>query len=255
MPVVTHPSFQQPLTDAPVCRYMNLPKFEWILIHGALYFARGDRFDDPYEGQLPDAIMAKIKANKVPGLFEMWRQFGQNSRLSTYLNCWYGSACESDAMWKLYSTDGVGVAILSNFGALVKSFESTSEQVCVGLVKYGDEHLSSRTTMGNEFDYWLWKRQAFEHEREVRAVISLPVSSGGLLVNDERGRRAESWTVLSENDTPNALTVEVDLPTLIQQVVVSPKSPASVVGSVAENLKKSGVDCSVEQSRLYRRSY
>jgi hypothetical protein len=166
---------------------MTLAKFEWMLAHQALYFARGDRFEDPYEGQLPDEIMASIKSNNADSsVYEMWRQFGKNSQRETYLNCWYGSPHESAAMWKLYSgDDGAGVAIVSQFASFVASFEPTAEAVHVGLVKYGDEHLTSQKTIGNGFDYWLWKRRPFEHEREVRAVIWHPVSGGGVIVRKD----------------------------------------------------------------------
>ena len=62
MPFVEHPSCQQPADpDSLVWRFMDLTKYLWTLSTGALYFARADRFKDPYEGQLPDEMMAAIK--------------------------------------------------------------------------------------------------------------------------------------------------------------------------------------------------
>ena len=53
---VFNPELLRALKPAPhdaVWRYTDVPKFVSLLAHRALYFARLDRLDDPFEGSLP----------------------------------------------------------------------------------------------------------------------------------------------------------------------------------------------------------
>ncbi len=56
-----HPCFPQPGdATAKVWRYMDLPKFIWLLKHSQLYMSRLDRLGDPYEGSLTSKTMKGI---------------------------------------------------------------------------------------------------------------------------------------------------------------------------------------------------
>lgn len=50
-----HPSFGRPRDPAiTIWRYMDSPKFDWLLRELALYFRRADGFADPLEGHYND---------------------------------------------------------------------------------------------------------------------------------------------------------------------------------------------------------
>jgi hypothetical protein len=46
-----HDTFESPESNSRIWRYMNLAKFIDLFSKRALFFARADKFIDPYEGQ------------------------------------------------------------------------------------------------------------------------------------------------------------------------------------------------------------
>ena len=64
---------------------------------------------------------------------ELLNLFDFNRKL-TLINCWYQSEYESDAMWQLYSNNGI--AIQTTFGKLKNSFKNSNDNVLIGQVKY-----------------------------------------------------------------------------------------------------------------------
>ena len=252
MPFTPHPKVRQPEDSGElVWRFIDLSRFLAMLFSQSLHFARGDQFDDPYEGRLPDEMMVRIKSNNLQA-FEMWRQFGQNSQFENYVNCWYMAKQESAAMWNPGAGRTVDVAVVSTYGALIDSFHQTPEQVTVGRVEYGTEHLVNQTAMPNGFEFWYSKRKEFESEKEIRAVIWHPLGGVGGVIVRKAGRPVEmTWVTLSGHESPHGLTVRVDLPSLVQRVVVSPERPQWLVDVLADLIQKYGLRCPVEQSSLY----
>jgi len=54
----THPTFLQPESEnIKVWRYLDFTKFLSLIDSSCLYFTRVDRFDDPFEGSRPKAII------------------------------------------------------------------------------------------------------------------------------------------------------------------------------------------------------
>jgi hypothetical protein len=51
-----HPAFPQPNDPSIVIwRYMDAPKFEWLINCGRLFMASADRLGDPLEGSTPES--------------------------------------------------------------------------------------------------------------------------------------------------------------------------------------------------------
>lgn len=76
---------------------------------------------------------------------------------------------ESDGMWRLYSHDGV--AVRSTFHRLCASLVNEPESVYIGEIRYFDFRTEQPPTYGNTLAVAYYKRQEFEHERELRAVV------------------------------------------------------------------------------------
>jgi hypothetical protein len=94
------------------------------------------------------------------------------------VNCWHRSNCESEAMWKLYSDIGKGIAIKTRVSSLVGTIEDDPEDglVQIGAVKYLDFHdlnISPRDCVVDGHTSPLLKRNSFSHENEVR-LFTLP---------------------------------------------------------------------------------
>jgi hypothetical protein len=115
-------------------------------------------------------------------------------------------------MWRIYGPNGHGVAIQSTIGRLRRALDSDA-QAEVLPIRYVDfeTHYPERT---DPYGLFTFKRRAFEHEREVRAIIKLSA-------NEPQGR-----------------LVARNLDVLIERVVVSPLVPtwyAEVVEAVTRS--------------------
>ena len=97
---------------------------------------------------------------------------------STCVHCWYHSETESEAMWKIYSDSGKGIAIKTSIGSLVSAIDSCKPAVSlhIGRVKYLDflsEELTPKECVIDNTTSPLLKRKEYAHENEIR-LYSVP---------------------------------------------------------------------------------
>src|SRR5207248_2242494 len=122
------PTFELPPDDAILWRYSDFVKFTSLIATRTLHFTRGDGFEDPFEGAMgaranrprwekhyreffrqavlhpPNGIKPPSEARASKEARRLWKEFaGRNDALEHFINCWYESTHESDAMWRLYS--------------------------------------------------------------------------------------------------------------------------------------------------------
>ena len=233
---------------------MDFAKFVSLLDTGALHFSRVDQFTDPFEGSLSKTefeywrdIAAKGEADATlpPAwkgkYFDILLDNARRARRSMYVNCWHLDDDESEAMWGLYAPSGFGIAVQSTYARLVNVLPTKLHNGCfVGLVRYTDHDRDSMPS-GNVFYPVLHKRRAFEHEKEVRALIWL----------GDKGRDADP----DQTNNPLSLRVPVSLTDLAESVCLSPLVPAWFVGAVKGVIKRYGASFPVHQSDLIRRGY
>jgi hypothetical protein len=146
-----------------------------------LFFTRLENLEDPLEGHHPrgyykamGSANITVQGPELPANFDKMilnsaKQLVGIKRRYICVNCWYQSKFESDAMWRIYSRDGQGIAIQSTVQRLFESFIPSSYEVIVGKVGYVDfraESLSSINPIPGFQKDW-----SYEHEREVRATI------------------------------------------------------------------------------------
>ena len=123
------------------------------------------------------------------------------------INCWHENAHESEAMWRLYARETDGIAIKTDFNSFKNSF-TCSKEIYIGSVNYVD-YDSHFIPEGNMFSPYLHKRKSFEHEREIRAIVmEIPSNEHGV-----------DW---AQDICDIGKYYEIDLPLLIQEVVVAP---------------------------------
>ena len=99
--------FNSPQTapDA-IWRFLDLKKFLRLLHSSSLYFARGDQFQDPYEGmpigELVDVIetLRSTSPGAPQDLPQHYDAFSK-TRSDLFVSCWHASPHENAAMWKL----------------------------------------------------------------------------------------------------------------------------------------------------------
>jgi len=139
-----------------------------------------------------------------------------------FISCWYASDYESEAMWELYSTNCQGIAIQTTYQQLEDSFVG-NPNIIIGEVQYID---FSKRYADLRCPYW-FKRKAFEHEKEVRAVYESHED------NDRKG-----------------INIKVDLDKLIENIYVSPLAEDYYVAVVNDITKKYEIHKNIKYSSL-----
>ena len=152
--------------NVKIWRYMDYTKFMSLVMDRNLYFTPADLLGDPYEGSLPKFV-ARGRDDKSSDA-DLARTIHMNMRKVITVSCWHMNDSESTAMWQLYSEMNKGIAIQSTYKRLRECLAPFPE-VRLAVVKYIDYDTES-------FDYqdpwmpFIHKRQAFSHERELRAI-------------------------------------------------------------------------------------
>jgi len=215
-----HPNFKSPANEnAKIWRYMDFTKFTDMLDRSALYFVRVDKLqkDDPFEGSYPKINIDLIEAGRgiIPKeKLISFSGFIKYLRKRVSINSWHINENESAAMWKLYLKSNEGIAILSTFKRLKKSFTDENSLIFIGKVKYINYDKDSIKDT-NIFSLFLHKRKSLEHERELRAVLVRRKQT------EKKGTAIDISRVLSEHE----LYVPTDLNMLIEDIYLAPGCP------------------------------
>ena len=232
-----HPEFISPDPGAVLWRYMDLIKFMSLLETSSLFFARSDKLGDPFEGSLT-RMNEVLQPHMYP--FANWEdasrvlsKLRQEKRLETFVNCWHESENESAAMWKIYSREYDGIAVKTTFEALTQSF-TDDRTVYVGKINYID-YSSEPIPEGNLFSPFLHKREMFEHEKEVRAIVSS-------LSNDPDH--------ISKGQAEGGLLAEVNLSPLIREIVVDSRANDWFYNLLKAIVARYGLDAEVTRTAL-----
>jgi hypothetical protein len=208
---------------------MDLAKFISLLSNKALYFASPKKFNDPYDCDLPKSHYQALDdehenwkkrqlqefEEKVPN-FKNTLQYDQiiqtmNKMPSTEklnesvkekfcVSCWHINDYENEALWKIYTNQGEGIAIETTDVKLKESFITTKNIHC-DKVRYEDFD-TAPIKKGHKHYAGFIKRKAFEYEKEYRAMV-----------------------MLDEADYGQGSLIQVNLDTLIQKVHISPLMP------------------------------
>ena len=254
---------------AELWRYMDLAKLLSLLQNKSLFFSRMDKLGDQFEGQWSDLTIRLLRkrehywvedeadhaviVDKRGGhrltfpkddedrspeqTIRRWQDLiyrPESVLRRTYVNCWYGAKDESAAMWKLFAGEKYGIAIRTTARRFLGSFEDHLPDY-FGKVKYisYDECTMPISTLPPVF----YKRSAFSHEHEVRAVIA------------PKQREPEE----TEQDTiGSGVNYRVDPGYLIEEIIVSPYSPGWLHEVVDGFVRNFNLNIKVRKSALDR---
>ena len=165
-----------------------------------------------------------------------------------FCNSWFLKNIESHSMWAEYGDkrNPTSVAIQTTIGDLIKSFEPTSYQIHIGKIKYKDynkdhiegyeDFLSKDLTNPNnvlELFYApiLHKRNLYDDEKEVRAIISFEsvcenhlgrVYTSDIPFYSDQLFRAGQTNIMK--DIPKGIPIKINLQTLLKAIVISPNA-------------------------------
>lgn len=244
---IKHPPF-----DTTLWRYMDFAKFVSLLEKQSLFFTRADKLGDPFEGAWSDINLKVLELEEkaardgnLPAATLAWRlvvRSTKQERRFTLVNCWHAGDHESEAMWRLYSGLGYGLAIKTDFKSLVHSFTDRVPDIIANV-----EYLSYE----NEMMPWslqapfLHKRLSFAHEQEVRAIIRCH--------NYKETDRPDVREIdYSEDVCDVGLPFAVDPADLIHEVVVSPYAQSWMLDLIRAVSERYGVRKPVSPSAMVR---
>tara|TARA_R110001583_G_scaffold192190_1_gene358435 strand:+ start:1570 stop:2418 length:849 start_codon:yes stop_codon:yes gene_type:complete len=258
--------------DEALWRYMSLDKLINLLETQKLYFTALESYNesDPFEGYMPDVAAkayAEIFGSQVSELkqaYEVLKQMdvAQNNpklgemrngieKLSSKMelafhkiskaitvNCWHSNRVESEAMWKLYSDDGKGIAIKTSVERLHNALKEQvfGKKIQIGKVRYldfSDTNLTPKCCVVDGNISPLIKRSSFSHENELRCFIVNQVPSDNI-----------------EYYRPSADIVPVDLNELIEAIYISPFAKEPFISSVFAICGKYQIEDKVIKSTL-----
>jgi hypothetical protein len=190
-----------------IWKYMDLAKFVSMLATRSLYFACPIQFHDPYEGQLPRshveaesqmvqafvdqtlAVRQQMASRGIPlqnldaafdRNFDRMRGARKEAAMKFGVSCWHDNEHESEAMWKLYSASGQGIAIESTVEQLRASL-GDMKGLQIDPIRYMDFDRDPIEKGHRHYGLFI-KRKSFEHEKELRATILLPEPGKGTAV-------------------------------------------------------------------------
>jgi len=153
-------------------RYMELPKFEDLLTTSTLYFARPDRFTDPFEGRLsPGNAQRESKSEEIfRSLYkiakpENWQQVHETMRKVVFISCWHRNTRESFEMWRAYTNTSNSVVITTSAKALRQFLP---DNIMKFAVKYAP--LDFPRTEFSHTSPFFYKPSRYRIEREYRLL-------------------------------------------------------------------------------------
>lgn len=206
-------------------RIMDFTKVVQIFENKTLYFANPSVWDDPYEQMLKHPMDHAI-----------------------FAQCW-GRLSISDAMWRIYSKNGMGVRISTSpaklrttikestdvlgFKYRLKPVQYKSRLPLNREVKKIEADLKKNYTVSRAVDMLYMKRDAFRHETEWRAAL---------------------YSASEDRTIPKSgIAIPVDPHFLVDNILLDPRAPGELIDAFKfyfeKKLKFKG---SVTRSALYK---
>jgi len=205
---------------------MSVAKLVDLLANRWLYCAPMPSLDDRFEGMYP----ASWPEHPHKALLD------QVFREQTRINCWHEETVESDALWRIYGSKDEVVAVRTEAGSLRDAVDAVPDLIAISRVHYIDYDTYDQPP-GVPFYPFVYKRDCFRHEAEVRVIIQPPVAPGDLL---------------SGNPPPplGAFLLPIRAEEVIHGVIVSPYAQEWFLASIRALTSALGLRCPVEFSSL-----
>src|SRR5437899_324697 len=115
-------SFDAPEPGQHLWRYVDFARCMSLIETQSLYFCRGVRLTDPWEGELCLPLIEELREGLGKD-YESEIESIRRTRKEIYLNCWHLNEHQSMAMWKLYTKSDEGIAVLTTFDRLRSCFD------------------------------------------------------------------------------------------------------------------------------------
>lgn len=273
--------------DISIYRFISFEAFVNIVQTQALTFVNHELWDDPYEGYIFKALKTDEGQKQIEALAK--KIFPNHHYLIAMLyqfkNTFHGQSwteCEeSDALWRIYSSNNRAVRIEVNTSSIrdlsdvscdriiYKDFSSLEDEIRDLIKKTGSK-------IGVDIKrILLRKRTAFKHEEEVRLLTKVNLNyltdnksrqqrdlmNQGLLCMKKKGdiTDKEFQTGWEDNnkikEIPQSVSKKIEnIDNFIKSVVIHPLSSKWYVDTVKEYCKRNNINF-IGKSKLYTFSH
>jgi hypothetical protein len=244
MPLESWPNPNLPVPDdeAVIWRYFKLIRFADLMRSSELHFCRCDLFNDENEGLPTDAYIRWVCEHQAIGGFDHVKGVLKQDTEASFASCWHNFD-ETAKMWVAYGRGGV--AVVSRFGRLKEVLRGLSDRVMVGPINYSEKYFHF-----NVLRFITTKRLNFAWEREIRALIWVPEWAGqGRNLDEQNNSYPKPLTPPPPHVLPG-LRRHVDLPRLVERIVISPEADDVRMEEVKALVSAAGLTVPVEKSGL-----
>src|SRR5260221_8106419 len=161
-----------------IWRYMDFPKFVFMIANHSLFFSRASDLADKFEGTFPalnqymeyiDELAPNSSSVQKYATVKQNRDraaISKQIRSWVMINSWHESDFESVAMWKLYCQSNEGIAIQSTYFKLIQCLKSNSN-IIISEVRYID-FSSGLVVPDLVLRRFLINQSGFQYELELR---------------------------------------------------------------------------------------
>ena len=244
--------------NAVILRYLTFRKFISLLELQAVWFSKISdlALADALEGTLPkkarDCLIARRRKYSdqfasCPEMLTRIQTMTQKSMVPGQdmfaANCWYLGSQETIKMWDGYGENGEGVAIRSTVERLSMSFPNFGGQVKLSVIDRV-QYFDFESYDMNEGDALNVDKVAFlkdkssAHEKEVRILTpNIPFNPDGASLNQEQFAQ-------------KGLNINCRLQTLIQAVIVGPRTEPCFFTLIERLISRYGLGVCVEKSQV-----
>jgi hypothetical protein len=225
--------------NTPIYRIFTLERGLETIIGKKLTLVRPSLWDDPYENALYQTPIQTDKGENISV---------EPLRDCLYAQCWTEDG-NSDALWRIYSPYKNGFRATTTVGKLLKAIsekQAVPVRKCdcfIGKVNYCHqeivEELFSRIDISDFTDstglrpikFLLIKRNAFQHEREVRIAYCHPESNA--------------------NPHGNFKSFDIDSNTLFERLLFDPRINDTDFAGLKDQIRQRGYTGEIGKSTLY----
>lgn len=214
-----------PKENYTLAKYLDITKFLSLLQTKTLFFCRLDKFEDKYEGTLPErnkehyklwmeSILQNLNPDQKVSLEDLeekllsYLEMSDKFKSLNCISCWNKLENESYALWKIYSNVNQGIMIKSSVERLKKAFSDTREEIQLSEIKYIN-HKVDKIQSGNMNFPLIHKNIAYHYEDEIRLIHTLKFKNGFTY----------DW---HKEKNPNGKNLQVNVEDLIEEIVISP---------------------------------
>lgn len=220
MPLEPYPQPAFALLDErqPIWRFMPMKTFRLFIEPGQLYFRRADLFEDDERECLPPDEYVRTVSDRMGSEFNLEGNLEtlRKDRQGVFVSCW--SAEESIYLWDKFARGGI--AVRSRVGLLKAALDVMPGRTMIGRVRYSD-----KPDRYNVLHFATTKRPQFNREKEVRAFLwEMSLSPRNPYPYDPKEGIAHS----------------VDVPSMVEEIIISPYAPPAAIGDVATLLADHG---------------